>query len=153
MDDAIWHRIIVIPFPVTIPAEERDKDPSTRLAGELSRIFHWAMDGLSEWKQQGLNEPPRVLQSTGNYREDNDTVGQCIKAACIVEHTCLTSMKELFESYKSWCENSGTDAMSNSCFGKELTRRKFEQVKGRSGNSRRGIGIKPTAGADLLKVA
>ena len=52
-------------------------------------------------------------------------------------------MKELYDSYKSWCENSAADALSNNCFGKELTRRGFKSIRARLGNGRRGIGLKP----------
>ena len=105
-----------------------------RLARELPGICHWAMQGLGEWMQQGLKPPPRVLQSTGNYREENDTVGQWIEAACVQGPGLLTSMKGLYESYKSFCENSSIEALHNTCFGKELERRGFEKIKGRLGN-------------------
>jgi putative DNA primase/helicase len=150
-DEAIWRRIKVIPFPVTIPDAERDRELGDRLARELPGICHWAMQGLGEWRQQGLKPPPRVLQSTGNYREENDTIGQWIEAACVQEAGLLTSMKELYDSYKSFCENSSMEPLHNTCFGKELERRGFEKVKGRSGNRRLGIGLKQ--GAVDLKVA
>jgi len=153
-DNAIWRRIMVIPFPVTIPDADQDKRLGDRLSDELPGIFNWAMEGLREWRQQGLNPPRRVLQSTGNYREDNDTVGQWIEAACIVKPELRSTMKELYDSYKLWCENNGVEAMQNSCFGKEITRRGFEQIKGRLCNGRIGIGLKPTepdSGAVLFR--
>jgi phage/plasmid-associated DNA primase len=57
-------------------------------------------------------------------------------------------MKELYDSYKSWCENSSFEAMQSTCFGKELTRRGFKILKERAGNARLGIRLKPAA-ADL----
>jgi putative DNA primase/helicase len=150
-DEAIWRRIMVIPFPVTIPDNERDKKLGERLAEELPGILQWAMRGLLEWRAQGLNPPRRILQSTGNYRDENDTVGQWIEAACVQEPEVRATMKELYDSYKSWCENSSFEAMQNTCFGKELTRRRFQILKTRAGNARLGIGLKSTA-ADL-KVA
>jgi hypothetical protein len=145
-DDAIWRRIMVIPFPVTIPPSERDKTLADRLIGELPGILNWAMDGLREWRQQGLNPPSRVLKSTGTYREDNDTVGQWIDAACVQEAGLRTSMKELHGSYKSWCENSGVEALQSASLGKELTRRGFDSIKERLGNARRGIAVKDISG-------
>ena len=52
-------------------------------------------------------------------------------------------MKDLYQSYLGWCKNSGMDALSNARFGKELTRRGFENIKGREGNGRRGIMLIP----------
>jgi putative DNA primase/helicase len=91
----------------------------------------------------GLNPPCQVLQSTRGYRKDNDSVGQWIDASCVLEPGAKTTMKELYQSYLGWCENSGMDALSNARFGKELTRRGFENIKGREGNGRRGIMLMP----------
>ncbi len=96
-DDAIWRRLLVIPFPVTIPVGERDQRLGDRLARELPGICNWAMAGVRDWRQQGLNPPRRVLQSTGNYREENDTVGQWIESACMVKPELRSTMKELYD--------------------------------------------------------
>jgi phage/plasmid-associated DNA primase len=115
-------------------------------------ILDWAIGGLVEWRQQGLNPPSRVLQSRKTYRDDNDTIGHSIEAACILEPRVQATMIELYESYKSWCENSAAEPLQNNSFGKELTRRGFESFRWRSGNGRTGIALKPPAVVNL-KVA
>jgi putative DNA primase/helicase len=144
MDDAIWRRIFVIHFPVKFAPEQQDKTLTDRLMQEASGIFNWGHQGYREWRQHGLNPPPQVIQSTGTYRNENDSVGQWIDSACVLEPSAHTTVKELYESYRRWCDNSGLDVLSNACFGKELTRRGFESIKGRSGNGRRGIALKRT---------
>jgi putative DNA primase/helicase len=140
MDDAIWRRIRVIEFPVAIPLEEQDKTLADRLIKEgLSGILQWAMQGLSEWKKTGLAPPDCVLQSTKDYREDNDSVGQWIASACFCEPNARTSMKDLYESYKSWCENSSFEPLHITYLGKELGRRGFESHEAAKGNGRKGI--------------
>ena len=52
-----------------------------------------------------------------------------------------TAMKDLHESYKTWSENSGLDPLTNACFGKELGRRGFEKIRGRTGDAWRGIAL------------
>lgn len=143
-DDAIWRRIRVVRFPVTIPADEQDKALPNRLLGELPGVLNWALQGLEDWRQHGLNPPSSVLQSTGRYREDNDSIGQWIDAACVLEPNARATMKDLHYSYKEWCENSGVDALSNTCFGKDLTKRGFENIRTRTGNGRRGLAIRTT---------
>jgi putative DNA primase/helicase len=142
MDDAIWRRIYVVQFPVKFIPEQQDKTLADRLVQEASGIFNWGYQGYREWKEQGLIPPPQVIQSTGTYRRDNDSVGQWIESSCVLESSAGTTMKELYASYLTWCENSGVDALSNAYFGKELTHRGFESIKGRSGNGRRGIALK-----------
>jgi len=44
-DEAIWRRIRLIPFTVTIPPEERDKQLLEKLQRELPGILAWAVRG------------------------------------------------------------------------------------------------------------
>ena len=142
MDDAIWRRIRVIEFPVQIAPDQQDRTLADRLIKELPGILQWALEGLEEWRENGLAPPDSVLQSTKSYREDNDSVGQWIESACVREPKLRTSMKDLYGSYASWCENSSLVSMHNAFFGKELTRLGFNVHKSNRGNSRIGIGLK-----------
>jgi putative DNA primase/helicase len=142
-DDAIWRRIYVIEFPVSFAPEQQDKTLTDRLIQEASGIFAWAYQGYCEWKEHGLNPPPQVLHSTRSYRKDNDSVGQWLDASCVLEPGAKSTMKDLYQSYLGWCGNSGMEPLSNARFGKELTRRGFENIKGREGNGRRGIMLNP----------
>ena len=150
--EAIWRRITVIPFNVTIPPEERDKDLVTRLLKELPGILHWALQGLMEWKQEHLNPPAQVLNAGGAYRKDNDTVGQWIEEVCIVHKDRKTDMRELYASYETWCDRNGLKATSNVYLGKELTRRGFQSIKERLGNARIGIALQEAMKAPWMKV-
>ena len=57
----------------------------------------------------------------------NDSVGQWIDAACKRGAGLGTTMKDLYESYRTRCDNSGVDPLSNAYLGKELTHRGSEQ--------------------------
>jgi putative DNA primase/helicase len=141
-NDAIWRRIRVIEFPVTIPPAEQDKSLSERLVAELPGILQWALEGLKDWQTRGLDAPECVLKSTEAYRDENDTVGQWIESTCVCGPGCRASMKDLYASYQIWCENSSLDPLPNTGFGKELGRRKFPVVKTHRGNDRKGIGLR-----------
>jgi putative DNA primase/helicase len=142
MEDAIWRRIRVIEFPITIHPDQQDKTLADRLIKELPGILQWALKGLSEWRKTGLAPPDCVLQATRSYREDNDTVGQWIESACVCEPKLRTSMRDLFDSYKSWCDDSSLESLHNASFGKELTRLGFKIHKSNKCNYRNGIGLK-----------
>jgi len=53
-----------VPFPVTIPEEERDPHLLGKLRAELPGVLLWALEGLREWQAQGLAPPPAVRQAT-----------------------------------------------------------------------------------------
>lgn len=101
MDDAIWRRVKVIEFPVKFSGEQDDKHLGDRLTTELPGILNWAIRGYEEWKRQGLNPPLQVLRSTGEYRNENDTVAQWIESECIVAADARATMKELYQSYRA----------------------------------------------------
>ncbi len=138
-DDAIWRRLRIIDFPVSIPPEEQNPDLAKNLLAELPGILNWALAGHRIWKQEGLQIPDSVTSSTKNYRNENDVIGQWLNSCCIVGMGGVTPMAGLYASYASWCVKSGFEPMSNEAFGKELTRKGFENVKGRDGNKRKGI--------------
>src|SRR5665213_441342 len=140
MDEAIWRRICLINFPISFSAQQQDTALPDRLLGELPGILNWALKGLAAWRQQGLQPPPGVVQSTRQYRETNDTVSQWITAACTLDDGAHVGMKDLFESYKAWCENSALTPLTNISFGRELSRRKFKTMRVGGGASGR-IGI------------
>jgi putative DNA primase/helicase len=142
MDEAIWRRIRVIEFPITIPPEQQDKGLADRLMSELPGILQWAMQGCLEWRKIGLAPPASVGQSTQKYRDDNNSVGQWIESACSLDLKLRTSVKDLHDSYAAWCDSSGLEPLPGSLFGKELTRLGFEIVKSKKGNGRLGIGLK-----------
>ena len=141
-DDAIWRRIRVIDFPVQIPADQQDRSLCDVLLNELPGILNWALAGYTDWKANGLCPPDNVSRSTKSYREENDIVGQWIQTCCHESPLLQATMRSLYDSYKIWCENSALEPLASNIFGKELTRRGFDSVKKKSGNERRGIGLR-----------
>jgi putative DNA primase/helicase len=51
-DNAIWRRVRLIPFGVTIPEEERDPHLVETLRGEYAGILNWAIRGCLEWQRR-----------------------------------------------------------------------------------------------------
>jgi putative DNA primase/helicase len=54
VDEAIRRRFHMIPFAVTIPAEERDHELTEKLKAEWAGILQWMVDGCLEWQTEGL---------------------------------------------------------------------------------------------------
>jgi putative DNA primase/helicase len=60
VDEAIRRRVNLIPFTVTIPAAERDKDLPDKLREEWPGILKWAIEGCLQWRKYGLAAPMAV---------------------------------------------------------------------------------------------
>ena len=86
-DHAIWRRIRLLPFTVTIPAAEQDKRLTERLQGELPGILRWAVEGCRLWQHEGLEPPSAVKRATGDYQAEMDVIAAFIQDCCVLGDT------------------------------------------------------------------
>jgi putative DNA primase/helicase len=83
-DHAIWRRLKLIPFDVTIPEDEQDKTLPETLRSELPGILAWIVRGCIEYQRDGLGEPEQVKDATKGYRSDMDPLEAFIDECCVV---------------------------------------------------------------------
>ncbi len=75
-DHAIWRRLRLVPFEVTIPEEEQDKTLPAKLERELPGILAWCVRGCLEWQRRGLDAKAgqKVRVATAAYKAESDQV-------------------------------------------------------------------------------
>jgi putative DNA primase/helicase len=107
-DSAVWRRIDVIPFNVSIAEDERDpkikeilRDPE--LAG--AAILAWAVKGCRKWIESGLKTPDVVRATTQEYRLLMSELKPFIEDKCKIGPHEWESTKVLYDAYNDWCEN------------------------------------------------
>ena len=98
-DNAIWERIRLVPFEVTIPEDERDTSLPEKLKEELSGILSWAVQGCLEWQESGLSVPDEVRVATDGYRGEMDVLGQFIADCCFVAPSVRAKAPSLYVAY------------------------------------------------------
>ena len=136
-DHAIWRRIKLIPFTVTIPSSEQDKNLSKKLRRELPGILRWAVEGATAWQRDGL-DPPKIVQDAGDsYRQSEDRVAAFISECCIVGPGKQTAARDLYSSYRDWAQANGEHVMSAKAFGERLEDKGLKGGKG--GHDRHAI--------------
>ena len=96
VDEAIRRRFHLIPFAVTIPAEERDSGLTEKLKAEWPGILAWLIDGCLEWQAKGLCPPKAVLEATEAYLSAEDAIASWIDDKCEVDAKAWTSSSDLF---------------------------------------------------------
>jgi putative DNA primase/helicase len=144
-DNAIWDRIRLVPFTVSIPESERipRRDMMIKFAEELPGILAWMVRGCLEWQKYGLGTPEEVRQATKGYKEEMDVVGDFIDECCVVSKTETATVKELYKSYAEWCEANGERAIKKREFGERLSERGFAGDRTTGGTRQRvGIGLR-----------
>jgi putative DNA primase/helicase len=147
-DHAIWRRLRLIPFSVTIPDHQQDKELTTKLKAEWPRILQWAVKGCSDWQTDGLKAPDEVMLATKEYRSDSDVLEQFIEECCIVGQQYEAGASELYSAYKSWAEKRYEWAENQTRFGNQLAEREYEKRKTNGVIVYRGIAVR--SGKDTL---
>ena len=139
-DEAIWRRIHLIPFTVTIPKSEQDKSLPQKLSRERCGILSWALRGCLEWQIKGLGVPEEVADATNTYRGEMDTIADFLGDSCIQEPRARVTIGKLYETYKQWCDENGEKALSRKRLSSLLKDRGFEN-RPRSDGRYEWIGI------------
>jgi putative DNA primase/helicase len=138
-DLAVWRRIKLVPFTVTIPDEEKDKQLPEKLKAELPGILNWALLGCRDWLEHGLGEPDEVQQATNAYRASQDSVGAFLKECCVTLPQARIRANLLFETYSEW---SGDEITTARQFGDNLRERGYRSERGHGGGYYwHGIGL------------
>lgn len=142
-DYAIWRRIRLIPFNVTIPDENRIQQSKllSDFKNELPGILTWAVQGCLEWQKNGLKTPEEVKNATNGYREELDGIGTFLKECCILTSEVRTKSGDLYETYRKWCVDNGEFVIGNRHFGRRLSEKGFQNQQS-NGNWWKGIGLK-----------
>jgi phage/plasmid-associated DNA primase len=128
-DAAIWRRIRLVPWVVTIPPAEQDKRLAAKLRDELPGILAWIVQGCLEWRREGLQPPDEVKRATGRYRAEMDVLAAFIDEECVVYERASATAKALYSAYREWCEENGEKPESQRRFGGRLKERGFENGK------------------------
>jgi P4 family phage/plasmid primase-like protien len=127
--DGIWRRLLMLPFHVTITAEERvlgmDKPSWWHEQGELPGMLNWALEGLRRLREQGrFTESDACKKSAEAYRRESNPAGMFLSEHYVADLSgsgdVVTS--ELFAEYRQWCEANGYRSLAAGMFGKEIVR-------------------------------
>jgi putative DNA primase/helicase len=123
-DDAMWRRILKLPFEITVPKEKRDPKLKATLADPAqsgAAILAWAVRGCLDWQAQGLSVPMRVELATEAYRRGQDPLADFLTSYCVLGGNLWTPAGELRRVYEQWCRESGGDLLHGKAWTEVLT--------------------------------
>jgi P4 family phage/plasmid primase-like protien len=134
VDEAMRRRMLLVPFTVQIPAEERDTDLPEKLKAEWPAILRWALDGCLEWQRIGLDPPAIVTEATDEYFEDQDTTRQWLED-CTTDAGpfAFTPTAQLFTSWREWCTERNLQPGTGQAFTDGLADRGYVRKRGTGG--------------------
>jgi putative DNA primase/helicase len=135
--NAYFRRFLIIPFSVTIPANEQDKDLDKKIiADELPGVFNWVLEGLDRLlKQRNFSKCDAAERMVQDYKQQSDTVALFLDDSNYTPSTTEnTPLKSLHSEYKSYCMDNGYKACSNRTLSERLKGIGYDVDRNRAGN-------------------
>ena len=140
-DNAIWNRLHPVPFSVTIPKSEQDRELRGKLLSEAEGVLAWAVTGAVRWHGEGLGRPSEVEQAGAAWRSKSDQTGRFREACCVVGQFASVPSRSLYHAYRTWTEEVGEPAQAENIFSDLMTEQGFSSHHTTKGNVYDGIGL------------
>ena len=118
-----FRRLIIIPFNLTIPLEERDSELATSIiTSELAGVFNWLLKGLSRLvENKGFSACSASDNMVGQYRTESDSVAKFMhEKGYKTSPSKYLTLSDLYAVYKEFCLEDGYRAVGKSNFRKRL---------------------------------
>ena len=143
-DQAIWRRLKLIPFDISIPLDQQKArhEVMEMFAAEHSGILNWAIEGCLEWQRNGLGVPDEVLAATREYEAEQDTFAMFLEEKCVRVPNARVSSIALYRAYKGWAEEYGENPVSHKTFAALMSERGFRKNRAGTGITYSGIGLR-----------
>lgn len=132
-DEGISRRLRLVPFTVSIPPDEQDRDLLRKFEAELPGILQWAIAGCLEWQRDGLKPPALITEAVRQYREESDTLGRFIEEQCTMRALSQVKSSAFYSTYQRFCEAAGERWIHSKDLPHEMQRRGFQWKRGTGG--------------------
>lgn len=142
VDEAIRRRVKLVPFTVTIPEAERDKNFSKKLIPEWPGILRWMIEGCLAWQRDGLKPPADVRYATNDYLTGQDDLQRFIDDACVLGPNESDTSAHLWDGWTDWAEDHREFVGSQRRFSDRLLDKGFVNDKSGKGGTRIFKGIR-----------
>ncbi len=140
--EAYFRRWLIIPFDVTISEKERDTELANRIIKtELTGVFNWLLKGVERIvKNKNFSESEESQKALNDFKRQSDSVALFVeewnyKASPVKTET----VKDLYSSYKLFCNEDGYRAVSKNKFSQRLESKGFTRIRLGGGTAAFGI--------------
>jgi putative DNA primase/helicase len=148
-----WARMQLVPWAVTIPESEIDHALPGKLQAQSSGVLNRLLEGLLDWRINGLIVPEQVRMATREYRDQSDDLGRFLAQCCVVsdgDDSLTVGARELFDVFGAWADATGGASWTIKGFKKAMEDRGFRQ-KASNGMKWLRIGLRPGVDAAAVK--
>jgi putative DNA primase/helicase len=125
---AIWRRILLVPFDYKVEEKSQIKNLAHELKTELPGILNRALQGLDRLNKNGFTQPQGQKDLIEEYRRDTDPARAFLLdsyEASLIGQSVRCS--HVYGAYRQFCEDTGCLPMNERAFGRHL-RKIFPKV-------------------------
>jgi len=137
--EAVWRRVLMVPFNVVIPPEERDPALLEKLHGEYPGILAWLVRGCPAPDAHSLDIPESIRLATNSYRGRPNSLDIFLRECCELRRDAVTPSDELTAAYEAWAEERSHVPLRARAIGSVLRGHGCEPVKPRGVRSWSGV--------------
>ena len=139
--EGFYRRLVIIPFTKAIPEDKRDPDIRGKLAEERDGILMWALEGLRRLIRNDyrFSETETTRAEIERYRMESNSALQFFRECCKLEEGSSKARSEVFDAYKSFCQDNCLRPMSQTSFNKDIERAYPQIARGLDSVSKRRI--------------
>jgi putative DNA primase/helicase len=130
--NAYFRRFLIIPFDVTIPPQEQDKQLHIKIIEkELSGVFNWVLEGLNRLlEQKRFSECEAAQRAVEQYRIESDSVQMFLSEhEYKVSPTVDIPLKDMYSEYRIYCLDCGLKPCSIRTLADRLRNSGFQTVR------------------------
>ena len=125
-DEAFFRRILLVPFPETVPEEDRDKFLDEKLQDELPGILNWAIEGLQRLLGNGGftgdRSPARTRETWSKW---GDSVSRFAKHA-ITDGDDDIPKSDMYAAFLEFCRQESIPSDTQHKMTRELKQEGFK---------------------------
>ncbi|WP_158853811.1 phage/plasmid primase, P4 family [Halorhabdus sp. CUG00001] len=110
-DEAFYRRVLLVPFPSTVPKDDRDPHLDEKLQSELSGVLNWMLEGLQRLMQQGQFTADRTPGETQRTWEKWGNTVDRFRETCLTKDESEDLPKQTaYQAYHAYCESENLPA-------------------------------------------
>lgn len=144
-DEGTWRRLIVIPFNARIEGTSDVKNYTDYLVNNAGpAIMTWIIEGARKVieSEYQFSLPECVEKAIGEYRGNNDWLGNFLEDCCEVDSSYRQKSGEFYQEYRSHCMRTGEFIRGTADFYSAIQTAGFERKKTNKGTFIHGVRLK-----------
>lgn len=130
----MMRKLMIVPFDAKFTVANKNINLGAELKAELPGIVNWIIEGYKRLEKQGkFTHSPIIENASTRYFHTHDSVAAWFEEEVEISPSdeAIANRQELYNSYKSFCEDNGIRFVQTSRTVYDFLRKKAEEANGR----------------------